>query len=97
MIEHEQFSPAVLALIQSVAKAAAAEGGEIGATRALERIGIHDEKDASRDIKDLRDLLAAFREARHTAASTAVRLITTVVLVFIGFAVWAATKGKLLE
>ncbi|MGB5950245.1 MAG: DUF6127 family protein [Parvibaculum sp.] len=50
-----------------------------GARRALHEVGL-DGQHAAEDIRDLRSLLAGFRLARQTAVQTAVRLITTGVL-----------------
>jgi hypothetical protein len=49
---------------------------ERGAKRALADVGLIDDH-AANDIRDLRSLLAAVRIARHTAWQTAIRLITT--------------------
>lgn len=52
---------------------------ERGASAALERLGLHDEK-AGADIKDLRGLLEAWRSTRHTIWTTIIRWTVTVVL-----------------
>ena len=52
---------------------------ETGARRALHEVGL-DGQDAAEDIRDLRSLLAGFRLAKQTAVQTAVRLITTGIL-----------------
>ena len=52
---------------------------ERGARRALEDVGL-DGNDAAIDIRDLRSLLGCMRLAKRTAVQTAVRLITTGVL-----------------
>lgn len=52
---------------------------EAGARRAMQEVGI-DGTDAAEDIRDLRSLLAGFRMARQTAVQTAVRIITTGIL-----------------
>lgn len=52
---------------------------EAGARRALHEVGL-DGTDAAEDIRDLRSLLAGFRLARQTAVQTAVRIITTGIL-----------------
>lgn len=43
-----------------------AEAGELGATRALERLGLAD-AGAARDMGELRDLLRAWRDAKASA------------------------------
>ena len=42
------------------------EAGELGATRALTRLGLADDA-AQRDMAELRDLLAAWRDAKRSA------------------------------
>lgn len=57
-----------------------ARAAETGARRALQEVGL-DGKDAGEDIRDLRSLLAGFRMAKRTAVQTAVRIITTGILI----------------
>ncbi len=52
---------------------------EAGARKVLAEIGL-DNGDASRDIRDIRDLLAAWRAAKRTALQTVVRILTTALL-----------------
>ena len=52
---------------------------ERGAERCLAHLGLENGS-AAKDIRDLRDLLEAWRDARRTAWQTAVRVITTGVL-----------------
>lgn len=52
---------------------------EEGAKRALADVGLEGEE-AALDIRDLRSLLDCMRFVRRTAVQTAVRLITTAVL-----------------
>lgn len=52
---------------------------ETGARRALHEVGL-DGTDAAEDIRDLRSLLGSLRLAKRTAVQTAVRLITTGIL-----------------
>lgn len=47
-------------------RAVVEEAGELGATRALTRLGLHDEA-ATRDMAELRELLAAWRDAKRSA------------------------------
>lgn len=56
-----------------------ARAAEAGAKRALADAGI-DGKDAALDIRDLRSLLDCIRFVRRTAVQTAVRMITTGVM-----------------
>lgn len=52
---------------------------ERGATRSLAQLGLENGH-AARDIRELRDLLDAWRDARRTAWQTLVKTATTVVL-----------------
>ncbi len=47
-------------------RAIAEEAGELGATRAMKRLGLSD-AGAERDVADLRELLRAWRDAKRTA------------------------------
>ena len=47
-------------------RAIAEEAGELGATRALTRLGLADEG-AAGDVAELRELLAAWRDAKRSA------------------------------
>jgi len=47
-------------------RAIAEEAGELGATRALQRLGLGDDG-ASRDVAELRELLGAWRDAKRSA------------------------------
>lgn len=61
--------------LQALAKAAARDG----ARQALADLGLHDDR-AADDVRDLRDLLGAWRDARKVAWRTTVKVITTGVL-----------------
>jgi hypothetical protein len=52
---------------------------EEGARRALAAIGLEDRR-AAADVRDLRELIAAWRQAKRAAWQTAIRFVTTVVL-----------------
>jgi hypothetical protein len=54
-------------------------GAERGARRALADVGLEG-KEAALDIRDLRSLIECIRFVRRTAVQTAVRLITTGIL-----------------
>jgi len=58
-----------------------------GAKEALASIGLLD-ADAHRDMTEMRILLEAWRDTRRSVWSTAVRVSTTALLVFIAGAVW---------
>lgn len=56
------------------------EASEEGAARVLRRCGLHDEA-AGDDIRELRTLLEAWREARSTVRRTVVHWLTTFFIV----------------
>lgn len=64
-----------------------------GARMALEELGLHDDN-APKDLEELRDILSAWRETRKAVWSTVIKMITTALLGFIAFAVWAYTKDQ---
>ncbi len=66
---------------------------ERGAERCLAHLGLENGH-AARDIKELRDLLDAWRDARRTAWQTTVRVLTTAILAVL--LVGAAIKLKLM-
>jgi hypothetical protein len=66
---------------------------ERGADRCLARIGLENGH-AARDIRELRDLLDAWRETRNTARQTIVRLVITGLLVTL--LMGAAVKLKIM-
>jgi len=68
-----------------------AHAAERGAERVLSHLGLENGH-AARDIRELRDLLEAWREARHTAWQTFVKVLTTGLLA--ALLVGAAIKLK---
>ena len=76
-------------------RAIAEEAGELGATRALTRLGLADEA-ATGDVRELRELLAAWRDAKRSAwkavAGWIARVLAMLVLaglaVKLGFGGW---------
>jgi flagellar motor switch protein FliG len=64
---------------------------ERGAERVLAHLGLENGH-AARDIRELRDLLEAWRDARHTALQTIIRVATTGLLAAI--VLGAAIKFK---
>ena len=76
-------------------RAIAEEAGELGATRALARLGLSDEG-AVRDVAELRELLGAWREAKRSAlrnfgksvAGWLCALLLGVLAVKLGFGEW---------
>lgn len=81
----------------STLRAIAEEAGELGASRALERLGLADAA-AGADMAELRELLRAWRDAKRSAvkavAGWVVRMLLALVLVGVavktGF--WAGGK-----
>lgn len=55
------------------------QAAERGARRALEQLGLHDDK-AGRDIQDLRTLIDSWRTAKKTAMTTIVQWMTVGIL-----------------
>lgn len=78
-MDKEPESASLIALPPAEFEALLERVAETGARRALHEVGL-DGQDAAEDIRDLRSLLAGFRLAKQTAVQTAVRLITTGVL-----------------
>lgn len=66
---------------------------ERGAERCLAHLGLENGH-AARDIRELRDLLEAWRDARRTAWQTTVKIVTTGILA--ALLVGAAIKLKLM-
>ncbi|GLV29620.1 hypothetical protein TomTYG75_21390 [Sphingobium sp. TomTYG75] len=70
------------------------EASELGAGRALERLGLSD-RSAEGDVRELRELLSAWRDAKKAArgavVSWAVRIVMALVL--LGVAVKAGLVG----
>jgi hypothetical protein len=99
MIEHEQ--PVHVENMLMLSKAdlddlldrVAERGAERGAERCLAHLGLEN-GGAARDIRELRDLLEAWRDARRTAWQTAVKVVTTGILA--ALLVGSAIKLKLI-
>jgi hypothetical protein len=78
-------------------RAIAEEAGELGATRALTRMGLADEA-AQGDMRELRDLLAAWRDAKRSAwkallgwiARVVAMLLLAGIAVKLGFGAWVS-------
>ncbi len=58
----------------------AEQAGERGARKVLVELGLDNGYRAARDIRELRDLLHAWRAVRRTALQTVVRVLTTLLL-----------------
>lgn len=65
-----------------------------GARAAIEELGLND-KTAAKDIEDIRELLASWRETRKAIWSTAVKIATAGVLTFIAAAVWLSIRNNI--
>ena len=76
-------------------RAIAEEAGELGAARALARVALSDER-AREDVAELRELLAAWRDAKRSVwkavvgwvARLAMALMLAGLAVKLGFAAW---------
>lgn len=66
-------------IIKNLAREEMAAVAEEGARKALESIGLHDES-ASRDVKDFRNLMMAWREIKSEARKSAVGWFTKLLL-----------------
>lgn len=85
--------PSVLSMRREDLDELLTSAAERGAKRCLAKLGLENGH-AARDIRELRDLLEAWRDARRTVWQTTVRLITTGVLT--ALLVGAAIKLKLM-
>jgi hypothetical protein len=74
------------------------EASELGAQRALERLGLADEA-ASHDMGELRELLSAWRDAKSTARKAVIgwAVKTVLALVLIGLAVRLGLSDLILK
>lgn len=83
--------------LEHVLDEAARRGGEAGATAGaravLHELGL-DDPGAARDLRELRDLLRSWRDAKRVAWRTIVRWVTTIMLAAIaaGAAFWATGR-----
>jgi len=66
---------------------------EAGASRALERVGLHDEH-AGRDVGDLRALLETWREAKKEAVRTATKWFITAIIGATALGAWLQWSPK---
>lgn len=70
------------------------KAAKTGAQEALERLGLED-KTATKDLEDMRQLVSSWRNIQTEVGRTAIRLLTTGILVFIGAAIWLSVKSKI--
>jgi hypothetical protein len=87
--------PRTVRLSDTELQAMLSQAAEQGAKSALEKLGLHDDN-APRDLRDLRDLLSAWRATRQEVGRTVLRVATTAILGAIITAVWlyaGAAKG----
>lgn len=80
-------------MLDALLEQAAQRGAERGATQVLARLGLENGH-AAGDVRELRSLLNAWRDARHTAWQTFVKVLTTGILA--ALLVGAAIKLKLM-
>ena len=72
----ETQQPSVLSMRQEDLDELLTRAAERGAERCLAHLGLENGH-AARDIRELRDLLEAWRDARHTAWQTVIKVATT--------------------
>lgn len=65
-----------------------------GARAALEELGLHD-KNAEKDLEEIRSLLSSWRDTKKAIWSTVVKVITVAVLTFIAGAVGFYVKNNI--
>ena len=84
LIEQAEEEPTDLATLRAIVE----EAGELGAARALKRLGLAD-AGAAKDMAELRELLAAWRDAKRSAVKAVVGWLVRLVLalVLVGLAV----------
>ncbi len=72
------------------------EASELGARRALERLGLADPR-ARHDLDELRELLGAWRDAKRTARTTVVAWLVRIglALLMLGLAVKLGFVGRI--
>ncbi len=68
-------------------KALLKQAAKEGARQALSEVGL-DGEDAQEDIKELRNLIDSWRSAKKTMGQTALKIVTSSVLIFIALAVF---------
>ena len=68
-------------------KALLKQAAKEGARQALSEVGL-DGEDAQADIKELRNLIDSWRSAKKTMGQTALKIVTSSVLIFIALAVF---------
>lgn len=89
----ETQEPSVLSMRKEDIDELLTRAAERGAERCLAHLGLENGH-AARDIRELRDLLDAWRDARHTAWQTVIKVATTGILA--SLLVGAAIKLKIL-
>tara|TARA_X000001036_G_scaffold231174_1_gene216004 strand:+ start:4862 stop:5131 length:270 start_codon:yes stop_codon:yes gene_type:complete len=68
-------------------KALLKQAAKDGAREALSEVGL-DGENAQEDIKELRNLIDSWRSAKKTMGQTALKIVTSSVLIFIALAVF---------
>jgi hypothetical protein len=69
------------------------EAAAEGARRALREIGLHDDA-AARDVRELRGLLEAWRDARRAAWQAVVKGLITAALIALAIGVASQIRGR---
>lgn len=68
------------------------KAARLGASQALEKIGLHDE-DAIHDVKELRNLLDTWKATKQTVGMTIAKIITTAILTTLAAGLWFQFGG----
>jgi len=74
-------------------EAALDEAAERGAQKALAAIGLSDAA-AGDDVRDLRDLIAGWRDVKRTVLQTVIRTLTAAVLGALAVGAWLKWGGR---
>lgn len=69
------------------------QAAELGAKRALEKVGLHDDG-AGEDVRELRGLLESWRDTKKTVGQTITRIITTGILAVLATGLWMHWNNK---
>ena len=78
LLRQEQDEGGDLATLRAIVE----EAGDLGASRAMKRLGLADDA-APEDLRELRDLLRAWRDAKRSALRSVVAWITRMLLALV--------------
>lgn len=85
-------SPDLGGITKAELKLLISEAAESGAKRALANIGLNDDM-AVHDVKELRDLLVAWRDTKRSVRATLIKSVTIAILGFIAGASYLKLKS----